>query len=786
MLAACSAGAHRAAPTTAPTSASPPTTDAPPYYPPSPYTWSRSGSPALLLGGGAGATIAAVLAPPPGENWIAVGSRYGTNGVPSALYWTSADARTWVPSALPAPGPAQAQAAAQYDGRTVVVGSLGTGSGQQAAAWLSARPGAPFEAVPVPQAGATSDMDLVAAGALGFFAAGSLDGRFALWSSPDGRTWSEDRSAEKQIEAAAGARVDTLAAVGSKVYAAGSEQTGPYQSAAVWSSGNGFDWSQVTTAHGELAGPGDRAIYSLAPLGDGGLVAVGALDTGDGWVPASWISPDGVSWSQPSTDFAGTPAPSAPQPPFGPSGGSAARAVASIATVTGGIALVAAGGGPSGGEVWRSSDGIHWSSAALPATLAGADGWRATLVAATPQVTVVADGDPGEAHLLSGGQAGWAQPSSDPAVFGPVRPFVRPVALHDGSSGLVLSVEVLTPPQSIGDAAAGVRYLASADGSSWAPAPAAAAAVFEPRSLPSPGAAAARSASGWVAAGGTDTLSPQGWSSADGAVWSPAGGLGPPEAAPEIETVDGICTSPTAGAAAVGATLAPASRSGSGNAVAGGGVTAAGWQPAAWFSPSGAQWRRAAVQPSPPAGATAAMSGCIPVGGGLVAFGQASAADGEPLPGLWRSAGGSHWTAVAASGFAADAPPFVDLAATGERWAAIASDDPAGGPLRSDLSGQVGAAGPAAADGTDGLVGPLATLGDGGESLWVSTDGGSSWQPVDTATAPWTGNASASVDLVAFDGRELFVAGAVDGQLAVWSGTPTAGGGVAQKEPSSA
>lgn len=785
MLAACSAGAHRAAPTSAPTSTSAPTTDAPPYYPPSPYDWSRSGSPALLLGGGAGATIATVLAPPPGGNWIAAGSRYGTNGVPSALYWTSADARTWAPSPLPAAGPAQAQAAAQYDGQTVVVGSLGSGSGQQAAAWLSSRPGAPFEAVAVPAAGATSDMDLVATGALGFFAAGSVDGRFALWSSPDGRTWSEDPSAERQIDAAAGAKVDTLAAVGSKVYAAGSEQTGPYQSAAVWSSGNGIDWSQVTTAQTELAGPGDRAIYSLAPLGDGGLVAVGALDTGAGWVPASWISPDGVSWSQPSTDFAGVSAPSNPQPPFGPSGGSAARAVASIATVTGGIDLVAAGGGPSGGEAWRSSDGIHWSNAAIPAAVADADGWRATLVAATMQVTVVADGDPGEAHLLSGGAAGWTQPSSDPTVFGPVRPFARPVALHSGSSGLVLSVEVLAPPQSIGDAAAGVRYLSSADGSSWTPAPAAAAAVFEPRSLPSPDAAVTRSTSGWVAAGGADSPAPQGWSSADGAVWSPAGSLGGglPEA--PLETVNGVCASPAGAAAAVGAALVP-SGSGSGSAQGGDAGTAGGWEPAAWFSASGTAWRRSAVQPPAAAGATAAMSGCIPAGSGLVAFGQASAADGEPLPGLWRSAGGSQWTAASPSGFAADGPPLVDLAAAGRRWAAVASDDPAGGPLRSDVSGQVGAAGPAAADGTDGAIGPRANLGDGEESVWVSTDGGTSWQRVDTAAAPWAGNSSASVDLVAFHGPELFVAGTVDGQLAVWSGTPAPGPGVSQTAPSGA
>lgn len=57
--------------------------------------------------------------------------------------------------------------------------------------------------------------------------------------------------------------------------------------------------------------------------------------------------------------------------------------------------------------------------------------------------------------------------------------------------------------------------------------------------------------------------------------------------------------------------------------------------------------------------------------------------------------------------------------------------------------------------------------------MWLSTDGGSSWQAVDTATPPWLGTDGSSAGLVAFAGSTPVLAGTVDGQLAVWTGSPT-------------
>jgi hypothetical protein len=154
----------------------------------------------------------------------------------------------------------------------------------------------------------------------------------------------------------------------------------------------------------------------------------------------------------------------------------------------------------------------------------------------------------------------------------------------------------------------------------------------------------------------------------------------------------------------------------------------------------------------------------------------------------------------------------VSLATNGGYWLAAADPDPAADPL---VPGVLGAAGRAASAATDAGVGPAPSIEDGRVGLWLSTNSGSVWQAVDTATSPWLAAQRTTLDLVGFAGHPVLpsgtagsagsavhasattlpaftstpttlppsasatpvVVGVVDGQLAVWTGTLAGAGG---------
>lgn len=803
VCASCSAG-HAASRPSATGSTSLPaptsTTQPPPRYAASPYSWERSASPALALGGGPGATIAAVIAPTLNQKWLAVGTRPSPTGAPVATQWTSTDGVRWNSSPIVTEGASSALAAAQYHGETIVVGSVGEGANRQASAWISPTPGAPFTAASIPRTGGPSGMSLVTAGALGLFATGTVDGRFAVWSSTDGRHWSEQPAAEKAITSTPGARVWAMLAEGDTVYAAGSEGSGAAQAAAVWSTTDGLHWHSITTASNAFSGPGSRVIYSLAPLGNG-LVAAGAVNRGSGWVPASWVSPDGASWSPPSTDFPGAPAAGDPGATlYGPSGGSALRSVSEVPTLAGSSDLVATGGGPFGQAAWRSTDGLHWTPLALPGADGSAGGWRATLIAATITTTVVADSDPGEAHLITDTPAGWSEPSANPATFGPVRPTAVPLSIQPSAGRLVMAVRLVSDPQAIGTPTVTYTTLASTNGVDWAPVPAGTAG---PPSVPAAGALTVQLPTGWVAVGQPASGQPEGWTSPDGRNWTARGLLdGSPTnsttagtTASLPATLNGVCAAAPTGAAgassATAGTAGTTSTTGHAQAVvavgsveqppAGTSATAViGQQAAAWVSTDGTGWKRATISPAPGAGGFESISGCARTASGLVAWGSTTTSGGISVPALWRSGTGSSWTRVNVSSFTAGTPaPLTDLAAAGPVELAVAEPNPAGGPDPVE-PGPVPVAGPAASAVTAAVVGPEPTLDNGQVGLWLSPDGGTTWNAVDTAAPPWLGTSGSAVSLVSFAGQTPVLAGTVDGKLAVWTGVPVpapAGGG---------
>jgi hypothetical protein len=478
-LTGCASGSHTPASTTTATTAATPETSATTAPPVSlePYTWERDSSLALDLGGGATSTLSAVVAPGAGADWLIAGTQLNAGGPAVATVWTSPNATRWAKTALPTPtgeGSAAADAATNWGSREVVVGSAGSGPTMRASAWVSAAPGQPF--LPIPdnpvfdppssgpeQGGAV--MDTVAAGALGLFAGGTVDGRATVWYSTNGQQWQELTGATDVINHDPGAVVNDMLSTPDGVFAAGSSINGNRLSAALWYSSDGIHWSTVRSAVSTFFGSGDRVITSVLDIGETGdsqvgtpgptgLLAVGGVRLGPNWQPASWISPNGFSWSQTSESF-----PLDREPPGSPG------AIAYAAAGADG-ALYAVGGSPGRQRLWQSSDGLAWSEVALPEAAAGDTGWHLGLVAANGHTTVLADNIPGQPYVLVDQDGRWHQPSAK-GIFGSPLPQAVPTSLVADNGTLVMSVETSKPGQSLASAPSSVSVLTSNNGTSW-------------------------------------------------------------------------------------------------------------------------------------------------------------------------------------------------------------------------------------------------------------------------------------------------------------------------------
>lgn len=796
------------------------------------YQWSRVTGPAVAIGGGPSSTIAGILAPAvSGAAWLAVGTRTSASGTSTATVWTSPDGIAWTPSPLPAgPGDTQARAGARLGTATVVVGSSGTGGSQRAAVWVSSGPGRPFRAVPdgaafsptpSPSSGAGpatpagggpgstgAVMDRVAAGALGVFAAGTVERRAAMWYSTDGSRWTRLAGAERVIDGSDQPSVNSLVVSPRGVWAAGSAVAGTATDAALWTSIDGIHWSAIRSAARSFTGNGDHVIDGLATLGTG-FVAVGGVRTADQWMPASWISPDGFSWSQASEAFPMSPAASAGPP------GAIAAAVAGTAVATApgstGADLVAVGGGPAAQRMWTSTDGLSWSEASLPPAAAAATGWRLSLVATRSATTIVADSTVGQPRLLADASGTWTEVTADPAAFGVPAPQAVPASLVLDHGQLHVAVDVTDPSQALGPAQASVVVLTSTDGSTWTAETSggtfAGQVVRALLAVPDGLAAAGGQVDqpGQVAAAGI-------WTSPAGQAWTPApaapgtfgGGTLPAARATALArvgqvlvavghgggTVPAPAAGPGAGAGAgSGAGPGTPGPSGSGvpdQAVAWVSAGGAPWQATgsldpspglgaeeplgacagpqsvvavgsghdgtpgsramAWVSASGQTWQGGAITPAATPGEEERMTGCLTTGNGFLAYGTSAGPDGTADPALWQSAAGATWTRQDVAAFSGQGGGAIaDLALRGTTWLA------AGG----------GSADPVEAATAASALG-----------LWQSGDAGATWQGLDTSSAPWVGHVDAQVDQVGFVGSSAVVAGQVDGQLALWTGTP--------------
>jgi len=708
------------------------------------FSWSLDADPHLALGGGPGTTLSAVLSPSAGgAGWVIAGTRDNGSGATTATVWTSPDAVTWNATALTGGGVSSAaSAAATWKTSTVVVGSVGTGTERRAQVWVSQGPGSSFVEVPVTSTNdSPSTMDHVTVGNLGYFATGTIAGQPAVWYSTNGLQWSVSSGATRFLDGFPGAQVNALLATSNFVYAAGSVRDGTATDAALWSTQDGIDWKPIISSQGAFSGGGDHVITGLAPLGTlpsgGGLLAVGGVEAAGAWTPASWISPDGVSWSQPAGDFPRS------------AGSEEVRSVAPVATLVGPSEFFATGGGPSDQHLWQSSDGVRWNQIPFPPAAASADGWRATLVASDGNTTVVADGDQGQAHVLTGSSKGWSEPSANAPVFGPVAASADVVSLSQGKTGLELTVKLTQAPQAIGSASVSTVTFSSANGVNWSPLPAGQASTWPPAPLPAGASAIDRAGTGWIAVGSGPPGSPPPasgpetsgvgltWTSADGSHWNPPTTLDPkPGIGPEHPR--GICSS-TGEAVAVG----EADHQGSG-------ATAA----AAWYTNNGSQWKPAGIVPAAAPGSGTEMLGCVQTQSGFAAFGAASGPGGDS-PALWSSPDGAHWTRGNSDFFGSGAPgPIVSLAVSGPNWLAVASG--------------------AADSEPDDFPGPSPSASTASEAnqlgVWVSTDSGSTWQRLDGNGGVWQDAQGAVLEEAGFAGSRAVVAGEVGGRLVVWTG----------------
>jgi hypothetical protein len=610
----------------------------------------------------------------------------------------------------------------------VVAGSVGPATDRRAAVWISPAAGASFTRV-VSAALSTDDstMTLVTSGPLGLIGAGTTAGHVAMWYSADGRHWSRLGGAEQLIGAAADAHIDTLLATTNEgVFAGGWDHRGSSIEAALWSSGDGIHWRRVDAARPEFGGPGDYIITGLAQLqsqpsvSGTALVAVGATRTGSRWAPASWISPNGVSWSRPSTAFAFA---ARPQPD---ATDATVRAISAIPSTGLSTTLVAVGGGPTAQRLWKSNDGLHWTDQALPAAAAASDQWQASLLATAGSTLLVVDAEPGQPHVLVDRAAtGWLQPSADPRVFGAVESVARPTGLVGTATGVTMAVETDAPAQMVGPGTSSTRLLTSTDGINWTPE--ATGRVFAGARVT--GLAAGPGglvAVGWRQSG--STIRAVAWTSPAGQPWQAAAPLDGGMVAGSDEAT-AVCTS-------------------------GGEVVAVGWARSAagaesarvWASGDGASWTAAPVSPPMRSGADDAMAGCSAAPGaghesGFAAFGTAASPATGVGPAFWTSAKGLSWTRQSGNPFGDLRFPALDVARSNAVWmAATAAADPHLTPAAPPPS----------------------------SGLWVTTDAGDSWQAVDTSRSVWQGQTPAHLARVAFVGSEPIVAGDVDGRLTVW------------------
>jgi hypothetical protein len=235
--------------------------------------------------------------------WVAVGGV--TGGAPQhPVVIVSMDGSTWAAAdtaaAFAGSGLYTSQATASSQGYVIVGYQQTAGGGTVAAAWwssdLTGWQRASEGAVGTLD-GASGSREMLGVTALssglGFVAVGVQGNSPAVWTSPDGKTWST--SALPLPAGAARAVLLHVAAAGRTVVAVGMAQS---QTGAVWpfsaqSANGGMTWSE-----GTLPVPSGVAQVTALAAADGTFTATGTFGTTPGHQDVVvWMSSDGATWT---------------------------------------------------------------------------------------------------------------------------------------------------------------------------------------------------------------------------------------------------------------------------------------------------------------------------------------------------------------------------------------------------------------------------------------------------------------------------------------------------------
>ncbi|MBV9451460.1 MAG: hypothetical protein JO345_36795 [Streptosporangiaceae bacterium] len=246
-------------------------------------SWTLVSSSALTAGQHRLAALTGVTRGP--EGWLAV-------GVPGPIAFTSADGVTWQPAPgnivrdmAGAPAVTVAAGAAGY----VIAGNLAApGGGRIADVWWSP------DLTSWSQVRGMNDEQVlaVASDAHGFVSAGSRDGRPAVWTTADGRSWTAILL--PMPAGASSAVLQQVAIKGSRVAVLGQASTGrgvvPFAALSV---NGGTSWRPAP-----FASPGPDTAFTALIAGSRGFTAVGQYGPPGQASPAAWTSAGGTAWAR--------------------------------------------------------------------------------------------------------------------------------------------------------------------------------------------------------------------------------------------------------------------------------------------------------------------------------------------------------------------------------------------------------------------------------------------------------------------------------------------------------
>ena len=268
-------------------------------------TWSRVPRDEAVFGGDGDQGMGSVTGGGPGL--VAVGGDGG-----DAVVWTSVDGVTW--SRVPDEeslfaGWTMASITVGGPGLVAVGYDTGPSLAATSAVWTSVD-GIAWSRVAHDEAvfgGAA--MFSVTVGGPGLVAVGQTEGPrtdedAVVWTSVDGTTWTRVAHDEMVFGGEGAQRMTSVTAGGPGLVAVGWREYFHSEyvslSAAVWTSPDGFTWSQVP--HDETAFGG--AVVSSVTATGPGLVAVGTRDSRSGPDAAVWTSVDGINWTRVPQDEA--------------------------------------------------------------------------------------------------------------------------------------------------------------------------------------------------------------------------------------------------------------------------------------------------------------------------------------------------------------------------------------------------------------------------------------------------------------------------------------------------